>query len=148
MSFKPFQSKSEKMLFNIIAVVLFPGTSNWSGDYFVSTAGSALVVNQTASQSTEPTVQSQLQPCSRGTGAPPTARRSPNTQTSRSSVSFHSHQFKPRSVTTVPRFNVYRAGVAHVCLQILKLKKPWAETSAADQPSAKFSPCAWSKERE
>lgn len=36
------------------------GTSNWSGDYFVSTAGSALVVNQTASQSLEPTVQSQL----------------------------------------------------------------------------------------
>ncbi|KAM4627485.1 5'-3' exonuclease PLD3 [Polymixia lowei] len=37
------------------------GTSNWSGDYFVSTAGSALVVNQTASQTQEPTVQSQLQ---------------------------------------------------------------------------------------
>lgn len=40
--------------------VLSPGTSNWSGDYFVSTAGSALVVNQTASESQEPTVQSQL----------------------------------------------------------------------------------------
>lgn len=39
---------------------LSSGTSNWSGDYFVSTAGSALVVNQTASQSPEPTVQSQL----------------------------------------------------------------------------------------
>lgn len=36
------------------------GTSNWSGDYFVSTAGSALVVNQTGSRSPEPTVQSQL----------------------------------------------------------------------------------------
>lgn len=36
------------------------GTSNWSGDYFLSTAGSALVVNQTASQSPETSVQSQL----------------------------------------------------------------------------------------
>ncbi|XP_024910664.1 phospholipase D3 isoform X2 [Cynoglossus semilaevis] len=42
--------------------IAYIGTSNWSGDYFVHTAGSALVVNQTAqSQSTEPTVQSQLQ---------------------------------------------------------------------------------------
>uniref|UniRef100_A0A673BY01 5'-3' exonuclease PLD3 n=1 Tax=Sphaeramia orbicularis TaxID=375764 RepID=A0A673BY01_9TELE len=41
--------------------VAYIGTSNWSGDYFVSTAGSALVVNQTVSQSAEPTVQSQLQ---------------------------------------------------------------------------------------
>lgn len=41
--------------------VAYIGTSNWSGDYFVSTAGSALVVNQTASQSAEPTVQSHLQ---------------------------------------------------------------------------------------
>lgn len=40
--------------------VAYIGTSNWSGDYFVSTAGSALVVNQTASQSLEPTVQSEL----------------------------------------------------------------------------------------
>lgn len=40
--------------------VAYIGTSNWSGDYFVSTAGSALVVNQTASKSLEPTVQSQL----------------------------------------------------------------------------------------
>ncbi|KAI3354007.1 hypothetical protein L3Q82_018564, partial [Scortum barcoo] len=40
--------------------IAYIGTSNWSGDYFVSTAGSALVVNQTASQSVEPTVQSQL----------------------------------------------------------------------------------------
>lgn len=40
--------------------IAYIGTSNWSGDYFVSTAGSALVVNQTASQSSEPTVQSQL----------------------------------------------------------------------------------------
>ncbi|XP_026234805.1 phospholipase D3 isoform X2 [Anabas testudineus] len=40
--------------------VAYIGTSNWSGDYFVNTAGSALVVNQTDSQSLEPTVQSQL----------------------------------------------------------------------------------------
>ncbi|XP_041851462.1 5'-3' exonuclease PLD3 isoform X2 [Melanotaenia boesemani] len=40
--------------------VAYIGTSNWSGDYFVSTAGSALVVNQTASESPEPSVQSQL----------------------------------------------------------------------------------------
>lgn len=39
----------------------FPGTSNWSGDYFVNTAGSALVVNQTSAQSISPTVQEQLQ---------------------------------------------------------------------------------------
>lgn len=38
------------------------GTSNWSGDYFENTAGAALVVNQTASQTPgESTVQSQLQ---------------------------------------------------------------------------------------
>ncbi|XP_068173344.1 5'-3' exonuclease PLD3 isoform X2 [Antennarius striatus] len=40
--------------------VAYIGTSNWSGEYFTNTAGSALVVNQTASQSLEPTVQSQL----------------------------------------------------------------------------------------
>ncbi|XP_037325069.2 5'-3' exonuclease PLD3 [Pungitius pungitius] len=40
--------------------IAYIGTSNWSGDYFVSTAGSALVVNQTASQAPEPTLQSQL----------------------------------------------------------------------------------------
>lgn len=40
--------------------IAYIGTSNWSGDYFVSTAGSALVVNQTASESPEATVQSQL----------------------------------------------------------------------------------------
>uniref|UniRef100_A0A667ZUL5 5'-3' exonuclease PLD3 n=1 Tax=Myripristis murdjan TaxID=586833 RepID=A0A667ZUL5_9TELE len=40
--------------------IAYIGTSNWSGDYFVSTAGSALVVNQTASHMLEPTVQSQL----------------------------------------------------------------------------------------
>ncbi|XP_068441388.1 5'-3' exonuclease PLD3 [Clinocottus analis] len=40
--------------------IAYIGTSNWSGDYFVSTAGSALVVNQTASESPEPTVQQQL----------------------------------------------------------------------------------------
>uniref|UniRef100_A0A3Q0RHK8 5'-3' exonuclease PLD3 n=1 Tax=Amphilophus citrinellus TaxID=61819 RepID=A0A3Q0RHK8_AMPCI len=33
------------------------GTSNWSGDYFVNTAGSALVISQTSAEST---VQSQL----------------------------------------------------------------------------------------
>ncbi|XP_026870283.1 5'-3' exonuclease PLD3 isoform X1 [Electrophorus electricus] len=41
--------------------VAYIGTSNWSGDYFVNTAGSALVVNQTSAQSTGPTVQEQLQ---------------------------------------------------------------------------------------
>lgn len=40
--------------------VAYIGTSNWSGDYFVNTAGSALVVNQT-SASASPTVQEQLQ---------------------------------------------------------------------------------------
>ncbi|XP_028818708.1 phospholipase D3 [Denticeps clupeoides] len=40
--------------------VAYIGTSNWSGDYFVNTAGSALVVNQTQSQSPGPTVQEQL----------------------------------------------------------------------------------------
>ncbi|XP_027855300.1 phospholipase D3 isoform X1 [Xiphophorus couchianus] len=38
--------------------VAYIGTSNWSGDYFLNTAGSALVVNQT--DSPDPTVQSQL----------------------------------------------------------------------------------------
>ncbi|KAJ7990327.1 hypothetical protein DPEC_G00299150 [Dallia pectoralis] len=41
--------------------VAYIGTSNWSGDYFVNTAGSALVVNQTAAHSTGHTVQAQLQ---------------------------------------------------------------------------------------
>lgn len=54
-----FQEK-KIMCLNIICGFLFSGTSNWSGDYFVNTAGSALVVNQTASQSVESTVQSQL----------------------------------------------------------------------------------------
>ncbi|XP_037534292.1 5'-3' exonuclease PLD3 [Nematolebias whitei] len=40
--------------------IAYIGTSNWSGDYFVNTAGSALVVNQTESLSLKPTVQSQL----------------------------------------------------------------------------------------
>ncbi|KAM6958754.1 5'-3' exonuclease PLD3 [Aplochiton taeniatus] len=40
--------------------VAYIGTSNWSGDYFVNTAGSGLVVNQTTAQTQEPTVQSQL----------------------------------------------------------------------------------------
>lgn len=37
------------------------GTSNWSADYFVNTAGSALVVNQTSTSSSESTVREQLQ---------------------------------------------------------------------------------------
>uniref|UniRef100_A0A8C2AKJ2 5'-3' exonuclease PLD3 n=2 Tax=Cyprinus carpio TaxID=7962 RepID=A0A8C2AKJ2_CYPCA len=41
--------------------VAYIGTSNWSGDYFVNTAGSALVVNQTWARSTTSTVQEQLQ---------------------------------------------------------------------------------------
>ncbi|KAI4883034.1 hypothetical protein NFI96_017795 [Prochilodus magdalenae] len=41
--------------------VAYIGTSNWSGDYFLNTAGSALVVNQTSDQSAAPTVQQQLQ---------------------------------------------------------------------------------------
>nr|XP_023668015.1 phospholipase D3 isoform X2 [Paramormyrops kingsleyae] len=41
--------------------VAYIGTSNWSGDYFLNTAGSALVVNQTAAPSPETTVQRQLQ---------------------------------------------------------------------------------------
>ncbi|KAM9318541.1 5'-3' exonuclease PLD3 isoform 2-T2 [Pholidichthys leucotaenia] len=40
--------------------IAYIGTSNWSGDYFVNTAGSALIVNQTTSQSPNTTVQSQL----------------------------------------------------------------------------------------
>uniref|UniRef100_H3DNT1 5'-3' exonuclease PLD3 n=1 Tax=Tetraodon nigroviridis TaxID=99883 RepID=H3DNT1_TETNG len=40
--------------------VAYIGTSNWSGDYFVNTAGSALVVNQSSAPSSETTVQSQL----------------------------------------------------------------------------------------
>ncbi|XP_075892721.1 5'-3' exonuclease PLD3 [Nelusetta ayraudi] len=40
--------------------IAYIGTSNWSGDYFVHTAGSALVINQTSSESPEATVQSQL----------------------------------------------------------------------------------------
>ncbi|XP_066540533.1 5'-3' exonuclease PLD3 [Hoplias malabaricus] len=42
--------------------VAYIGTSNWSGDYFVNTAGSALVVNQThsKSQSESQSVQQQL----------------------------------------------------------------------------------------
>lgn len=40
--------------------VAYIGTSNWSGDYFLHTAGSALVVNQTSSATGEGTVQQQL----------------------------------------------------------------------------------------
>ncbi|TSR87307.1 Phospholipase D3 [Bagarius yarrelli] len=41
--------------------VAYIGTSNWSGDYFLNTAGSALVVNQTSASSSESTVKDQLQ---------------------------------------------------------------------------------------
>ncbi|XP_060779549.1 5'-3' exonuclease PLD3 isoform X2 [Neoarius graeffei] len=41
--------------------VAYLGTSNWSGDYFVNTAGSALVVNQTSTSSSESPVRKQLQ---------------------------------------------------------------------------------------
>ncbi|CAG5893922.1 unnamed protein product [Menidia menidia] len=41
--------------------VAYVGTSNWSGDYFERTAGSALVVNQTAASQVAPTLQAQLQ---------------------------------------------------------------------------------------
>ncbi|MCI4379350.1 hypothetical protein PGIGA_G00227090 [Pangasianodon gigas] len=41
--------------------VAYIGTSNWSGDYFVNTAGAALVVNQTSTSSSESTVREQLQ---------------------------------------------------------------------------------------
>eukprot|EP00079_Xenopus_tropicalis_P028736 XP_012823737.1 PREDICTED: phospholipase D3 isoform X1 [Xenopus tropicalis] len=41
--------------------VAYIGTSNWSGDYFIHTAGSALIVNQTQSVGTSDTIQMQLQ---------------------------------------------------------------------------------------
>ncbi|KAM8952289.1 5'-3' exonuclease PLD3 [Pelodytes ibericus] len=41
--------------------VAYIGTSNWSGDYFIRTAGSALVVNQTNSAHAPNTVQEALQ---------------------------------------------------------------------------------------
>lgn len=41
--------------------VAYIGTSNWSGDYFLNTAGSALVVNQTSTSASESTVKDQLQ---------------------------------------------------------------------------------------
>ncbi|XP_069500585.1 5'-3' exonuclease PLD3 [Ambystoma mexicanum] len=40
--------------------VAYIGTSNWSGDYFLRTAGSALVVNQNSSATGQLTVQQQL----------------------------------------------------------------------------------------
>lgn len=40
--------------------VAYIGTSNWSGDYFIRTAGSALVVNQTCATNTTNTMQKQL----------------------------------------------------------------------------------------
>ncbi|KAK2176723.1 hypothetical protein NP493_644g05000 [Ridgeia piscesae] len=36
------------------------GTSNWSGDYFISTGGIGLIINQTASKNIDRTVQQQL----------------------------------------------------------------------------------------
>ncbi|XP_018420566.1 PREDICTED: phospholipase D3 [Nanorana parkeri] len=41
--------------------VAYIGTSNWSGDYFIRTAGSALVVNQTCATNATNTMQKQLQ---------------------------------------------------------------------------------------
>ncbi|KAM4696663.1 5'-3' exonuclease PLD3 [Rhinophrynus dorsalis] len=41
--------------------VAYIGTSNWAGDYFLRTAGSALVVNQTSSVSASRPIQEQLQ---------------------------------------------------------------------------------------
>ncbi|KAG9472957.1 5'-3' exonuclease PLD3 [Eleutherodactylus coqui] len=41
--------------------VAYIGTSNWSGDYFIHTAGSALVVNQTCSPNATNTMQKQLE---------------------------------------------------------------------------------------
>ncbi|MEE6491207.1 hypothetical protein FKM82_016129 [Ascaphus truei] len=41
--------------------VAYIGTSNWAGDYFIRTAGSALVVNQTSSDNSSTSVQEQLQ---------------------------------------------------------------------------------------
>lgn len=43
---------------------LSPGTSNWSGDYFISTGGVGLIVNQTEAifaQNATHTVQQQLE---------------------------------------------------------------------------------------
>ncbi|XP_075043156.1 5'-3' exonuclease PLD3 [Mixophyes fleayi] len=40
--------------------VAYIGTSNWSGDYFIRTAGSALVVNQTCAANATNTMQEQL----------------------------------------------------------------------------------------
>jgi len=40
--------------------VAYIGTSNWQGDYFVSTAGIGIVVNQTSSNTTQP-VREQLE---------------------------------------------------------------------------------------
>lgn len=41
--------------------VAYIGTSNWSGDYFVNTAGSALVVNQTCATNATNTMQKRLE---------------------------------------------------------------------------------------
>ncbi|XP_062996232.1 5'-3' exonuclease PLD3 [Elgaria multicarinata webbii] len=48
--------------FMVTDKVAYIGTSNWSGDYFLHTAGSALVVNQSYTEAEEqPTVREQLQ---------------------------------------------------------------------------------------
>uniref|UniRef100_A0A8C0ATZ8 PLD phosphodiesterase domain-containing protein n=1 Tax=Buteo japonicus TaxID=224669 RepID=A0A8C0ATZ8_9AVES len=41
--------------YTVTEKVAYIGTSNWSGDYFVRMAGSALVVNQTVSQTSAST---------------------------------------------------------------------------------------------
>ncbi|KAG8448764.1 hypothetical protein GDO86_015720 [Hymenochirus boettgeri] len=45
----------------VTEAVAYIGTSNWSGDYFLNTAGTALVVNQTKSAGTSETIQMKLQ---------------------------------------------------------------------------------------
>ncbi|XP_053577736.1 5'-3' exonuclease PLD3 [Bombina bombina] len=40
--------------------VAYIGTSNWAGDYFIRTAGAAIVVNQTSSTNTSDNIQNQL----------------------------------------------------------------------------------------
>ena len=41
-------------------VVVVSGTSNWSGDYFISTGGIGLIINQTSSKNIDRTVRQQL----------------------------------------------------------------------------------------
>jgi len=40
--------------------IAYIGTSNWSGDYFISTAGVGMIFNQTASRDVEGTIRDQL----------------------------------------------------------------------------------------